>query len=112
MFYLETRDGEKFFTDKDSDDKVEFWKILDKKLGRSAAELFDDILKAESYSADDIQETLDKVLCSVETVNKDLDEIVSVLENLVKNSETIEKSDIEIYTNELKRALKLLEKLK
>ena len=36
MFYLETKDGEKFFTDAKSDDKMEFEKILEQKLGEQA----------------------------------------------------------------------------
>ena len=45
MFYLETKDGDKFFTDSKSNDKVEFWRILDQKLGRQAANMFDEFIK-------------------------------------------------------------------
>ena len=44
MFYLETKDGEKFLTDVKSDDKVEFAKILEQKLGKDAADIFNQIL--------------------------------------------------------------------
>jgi hypothetical protein len=52
MFYLETKDGEKFFTDAKSDDKMEFEKILEQKLGEQAVELFNQLIadaEEESY---------------------------------------------------------------
>lgn len=45
MFYLETKDGEKFFTDAKSDDKIEFEKILEQKLGNQAVELFNQLIQ-------------------------------------------------------------------
>lgn len=44
MFYLETKDGDKFFTDPKSDDKLEFEKIIEDKLGKQSAELFNSLL--------------------------------------------------------------------
>lgn len=44
MFYLETKDGEKFLTDVKSDDKVEFAKIIEQKLGKDATDIFNQIL--------------------------------------------------------------------
>ena len=52
MFYLETKDGEKFFTDAKSSDKVEFEKIVEQKLGADAAELLNNLIedaKEEGY---------------------------------------------------------------
>ena len=54
MFYLETKDGDKFFTNKDSDDKLEFEKIIEAKLGRDSANLFTNLIadseeNAQSY---------------------------------------------------------------
>ena len=52
MFYLETKDGEKFFTDAKSDDKIEFEKIIEQKLGNQAVELFNQLIQdaeEESY---------------------------------------------------------------
>ena len=44
MFYLETKDGERFFTEAHSDDKLEFEKILEAKLGNDAVDLFNQLL--------------------------------------------------------------------
>lgn len=44
MFYLETKDGDKFFTNKDSDDRKEFEKIVEDKLGTEAADLMNGII--------------------------------------------------------------------
>lgn len=54
MFYLETKDGEKFFTDKDSDDKKEFEKILEAKLGGDAASLFDNIVAESEENVEEL----------------------------------------------------------
>lgn len=45
MFYLQTKDGESFFTSSTSNDKVEFTKIVDSKMGSDAAEMLDNLLK-------------------------------------------------------------------
>ena len=45
MFYLETKDGEKFFTDAKSSDKAEFEKIVEQKLGSDAAELLNCLIE-------------------------------------------------------------------
>ena len=52
MFFLETKDGDRFFTDKNSDDRLEFEKILSAKLGEDAAMLFVSLMHAESVNAD------------------------------------------------------------
>lgn len=45
MFYLETKDGDKFFTESNSSDKVEFEKIIEQKLGSDAVELFNQLIQ-------------------------------------------------------------------
>ena len=53
MFYLELKDGERFFTESNSNDRLEFEKILDQKLGEQAVELFNQLLadaKEEGFS--------------------------------------------------------------
>lgn len=51
MFYLETKDGERFLTDAKSDDKAEFRKIIEQKLGFDAAVMFDEFIdEAECMS--------------------------------------------------------------
>lgn len=44
MFYLELKDGERFFTAPKSNDRLEFEKILEQKLGEQAVELFNRLL--------------------------------------------------------------------
>ena len=45
MFYLQTKDGERFFTSSTSSDRAEFEKILDYKLGQDAVEMFNDLIR-------------------------------------------------------------------
>lgn len=52
MFYVETKDGEKFFTSPNSDDVAEFAKILEEKLGKDMAKLFSDILEEKVSSVE------------------------------------------------------------
>lgn len=74
MFYLETKDGEKFLTDIHSNDVNEFQNILESKLGKEAEEIFTSLLLQErGYNesiiedaycrlkacADDLEHTLD-----------------------------------------------------
>jgi len=54
MFYLETKDGDKFFTETDSDDRREFSKIIHEKLGRDASDLFDNLVSESEDNADHI----------------------------------------------------------
>lgn len=52
MFYLETKDGDRFFTDAKSNDRLEFERIIEQKLGKMAVELFNQLLadaKEEGY---------------------------------------------------------------
>jgi len=53
MFYLETKDGDRFFTDAKSNDRLEFERIIEQKLGKMAVELFNQLLadaKEEGYT--------------------------------------------------------------
>ena len=54
MFYLETKDGEKFLTIKNSDDRAEFGKILEDKLGRQAGEIFNDLINEASEDSQEV----------------------------------------------------------
>ena len=56
MFFLETKDGDRFFTDSNSDDKLEFEKIIDSKLGRSAAEMFDTLIEDAKSTGESLPE--------------------------------------------------------
>ena len=52
MFYVETKDGEKFFTSSNSDDVAEFAKILENKMGKDMAKLFLEILEEKVSSVE------------------------------------------------------------
>lgn len=95
MFYLETKDGDKFFTDPKSDDKVEFWRILDQKLGRSAANMFDEFIKDAEGEIDSI---------AIEKICNDLDNVIAALDNM-------QNSDITKYVDNLKRISSRLQNL-
>lgn len=56
MFFLETKDGDRFFTDSKSDDTLEFEKIIDSKLGRSASELFTNLIEDAKSAGESMQE--------------------------------------------------------
>lgn len=45
MFYLETKDGDRFFTDPKSDDKSEFEKIIESKMGAQSVELMNELIE-------------------------------------------------------------------
>lgn len=101
MFYLETKDGDKFLTDPTSDDKVEFWKILDQKLGRQTADMFDEFIKDAEYIINP-----DKV----EQASCDIDDIINILNNII-SADIIQKSDISKCIDRLKQISNNLEKL-
>ena len=105
MFYLETKDGDKFFTDSKSNDKVEFWRILDQKLGRQAANMFDEFIKdvkQEAYDEIDNSEIL--------SAADDLNDVIFILNNII-SADNIEKSDLAVYINELKQISNKLRRL-
>lgn len=101
MFYLETKDGDKFFTDPKSDDKVEFWKILDQKLGRQAATMFDEFIEDAEHEVDNSE-----ILAAAD----DLNDVISVLDNII-SADNMKKSDIAVYINELRRISNKLRRL-
>lgn len=95
MFFLETKDGDKFFTDPGSDDKVEFWKILDQKLGRSAANMFDEFIK-------DAEGKIDPD--AIEKICNDLDNVIAALDST-------QNADITKHIDNLKRISNKLQNL-
>ena len=101
MFYLETKDGDKFFTDPKSNDKVEFWKILDQKLGRQAATMFDEFIEDAENSVDSSK---------IEQIADDIDDIVAILNNII-SADNMQKSDISRYVEELGRISDKLRRL-
>lgn len=100
MFYLETKDGDKFVTQPNSDDKAEFEKVLKDKLGESAAELFTMLL--EDAKNDQV---------SVLTyLSKELDTVLFELNELSKSSGSIGPDDIKCYADEVQRIRNKLDK--
>lgn len=75
MFYLETKDGDKFFTDTNSDDKAEFEKIIEQKLGTQAAELFKQLIE------DAEQKNRDVLIGDLEYVIRELRDIQNQLQS-------------------------------
>ena len=71
MFYLETKDGDKFFTNKDSDDRKEFEKILEDKLGQQVGELFNELL---NEATEDSQEVINSIRVAYKDCIDRLDE--------------------------------------
>lgn len=73
MFYLETKDGDRFFTDKNSDDKAEFEKILEQKLGQPAVDLFNQLLdEAKNSGKESLIHDLDYVLDQLRDIRDEL----------------------------------------
>lgn len=73
MFYLETKDGDKFFTTPNSEDKLEFEKILEQKLGRDAVNIFNQILddtKSEGQTA--LVSDIEYVITQLRDICRDL----------------------------------------
>ena len=92
-FYLETKDGDRFFTDPTSNDKLEFEKIIESKLGQSSAELFDTLISEAKGINDDLLEqlavklescisTLDSILSSEEIDKIKLEDILISLQSI------------------------------
>ena len=106
MFYIETKDGDRFFTSVYSDDKAEFDRIIEDKLGEQASALFNDLLytaeedgydrgaedgkeSAEQDAAIDnyvIEQKIDQTTIRLTDV---LDDLYRILED-----DSIDKSDI------------------
>ena len=96
MFYLETKDGEKFFTGKDSDDKAEFERILEDKLGPQAVALFNDLVMDSAWSC---EELLSDAASRLESITYDLNALITKSENCDK----VETSDIEAILSDVQR---------
>lgn len=88
MFYLETKDGDRFFTSADSDDKIEFEKIIEAKLGEDAANMFnllvEDATVPYELLLDDAGSRLQDSLRDLDYIidEKDLDKLQNILSEL------------------------------
>lgn len=108
MFYLQTKDGESFFTSSTSNDKVEFTKIVDSKMGSDAAEMLDHLLKdayeegEEAAAASDLTplpwEELDKQSGSLRSVTSKLWISLAAIQANIDKEQT---AQIESYLQKL-----------
>jgi hypothetical protein len=112
MFYLETKDGERFLTSAISDDKSEFENIIESKMGRQAVELFNDIVDDAREEGEESVSFEDYVSRDeVYYLSSDLADVIKQLKIIVDSGNDIDKSDIEIYLEELKDIHTKLENL-
>lgn len=86
MFYLETKDGDRFFTNVGSDDKLEFEKIIEAKLGKDAVEMLDNLIHdaecINDYTLLDLKDTLDNLDKALDRQELNRDELVDILSEL------------------------------
>lgn len=86
MFYLETKDGERFFTSVMSNDKDEFEKIVASKMGDQAVELLNDFIEdareegEESVSFDDYVDAYE-VRYLVDKLSRTIDQMKAALDS-------------------------------
>lgn len=74
MFYMETKDGEKFCTDIKSNDQKEFEKILEQKLGTDAVEIFNQILDEIKFEGREaLAKDIDYVIDQLRDIRNDLE---------------------------------------
>ena len=63
MFYLETKDGEKFFTYPYEDDQAVFKRIIEDKLGKDALILFKQLFEYGEKEREEVLETIETYEC-------------------------------------------------
>ena len=90
MFYLETKDGDMFFTSKDSDDRREFEKIIENKLGKDAADMFELLVEDEKAEVEHI----------MESASERLHDCINDLDGAL-NSDTLDRVRLEDILSEL-----------
>lgn len=97
MFYLETKDGDRFFTSADSDDKIEFEKIIDAKLGKDAANMFNILVEDAAFAYESLledagsrlQDSLRDLDHAIDEKDLDLDKLQNILSDLQSICNTI-----------------------
>lgn len=84
MFILDLKDGSIYSTTPDTDDNVEFWKLLNDKLGRTSAELFDSLIASAKKTDPDILRQLSININNlrVALAKKDFSKLEDIIENL------------------------------
>lgn len=100
MFYLQTKDGEKFFTNINSNDKSEFAKILENKLGDDAAAIFNDIVEEHSEEA----------LSVLKSIRDNLESAINDLDSAL-NSEEIDRVRLEEILSDMQSVYQDIDEL-
>lgn len=121
MFYIETKDGDRFFTSVNSNDKEEFDKIIDQKLGRQASDMFNQLLidaQEEGYlSGLTDGESSAEQDAAIDLYNEEqkrdqavirITDLISDLNKIIEN-ESIDNSDISACISELESIKRDLE---
>jgi hypothetical protein len=107
MFYLETKDGERFLTGANSDDKAEFEKIVESKMGSEAVDLLNQLLldAYESGEREGITEhEADTTAVSTDSLAESqerLQDIITEIESQIQDQSDVDISDLRVYAEEL-----------
>lgn len=105
MFYLETKDGERFFTSTTSNDKDEFEKIVASKMGDQAVELLNDFIEdareegEESVSFEDYVDAYEVQYLS-DKLSRTIDQMKVALDSY-KDADTALVRDMRDFINDL-----------
>ena len=93
MFYLETKDGEKFFTEDGDDDQAVFKRIIEDKLGKDALTLFKELFEYGEKEREEVLEmqyTYISRLWDIWDILNDHEEAYTDQEKLKKISDIID----------------------
>ena len=93
MFYLETKDGEKFFTKDSDDDQAVFKRIIEDKLGKDALTLFKELFEYGEKEREEVLEmqyTYISRLWDIWDILNDHEEAYTDQEKLKKISDIID----------------------
>ena len=93
MFYLETKDGEKFFTKDSDDDQAVFKRIIEDKLGKDALTLFKELFEYGEKEREEVLEmqyTYISCLWDIWDILNDHEEAYTDQEKLTKINDIID----------------------
>ena len=119
MFYLETKDGERFLTNPNSDDKTEFEKIVEAKMGTESVDMMNQLIMdaheegvLEGESENEYNEDEDKIdRYNLYTIQDELRCLITEIESQIKANSNIDVSDLRVYAAELTKIEARLDQL-
>lgn len=119
MFYLETKDGERFFTNPNSDDKTEFEKIVEAKMGAESVDMMNYLIMdahdegvLEGESENEYNEDEDKIdRYDLYTIQDALHDLLAEFESQIQNDSSVAVSDLRVYAAELAQIKDRLDQL-